>query len=281
EWGVDLILGAHSHSYMDQPEIVNDILIAQAAVGTNQIGRFDLLVDDDTNSIVDWEWQLVPITSEAIQPDEELHKFIDSYKSVVDAKYNTLLCRMSKKLTHPSREVETELGNLFSDIFADNANLDVAFIGSGSIRLNELGPVVTLKDLKQVFPYDDNFSRYTIEGSQLRSIFSHIMRNSNRNGEGECYQVNDGVNAVYDENLDRLVSLEIKGKPVEPDQTYQIGLQYYHYSNCEKNLGITAEELSIHAKPRVVATSMAAVVEEYLRGHQAINRSIEGRLVYN
>ncbi|NLC30098.1 MAG: bifunctional metallophosphatase/5'-nucleotidase, partial [Chloroflexi bacterium] len=33
EWGVDLILGAHSHSYMDQPEIVNDILIAQAAVG--------------------------------------------------------------------------------------------------------------------------------------------------------------------------------------------------------------------------------------------------------
>jgi 5'-nucleotidase len=281
EWGVDLILGAHSHSYMDQPEIVNDILIAQAAVGTNQIGRFDLLVDDDTNSIVDWEWQLVPITSEAIQPDEELHKFIDSYKSVVDAKYNTLLCRMSKKLTHPSREVETELGNLFSDIFADNANLDVAFIGSGSIRLNELGPVVTLKDLKQVFPYDDNFSRYTIDGAQLRGIFSHIMRNSNRNGEGECYQVNDGVNAVYDENLDRLVSLEIKGKPVEPDQTYQIGLQYYHYSNCEKNLGITAEELSIHAKPRVVATSMAAVVEEYLRGHQAINRSVEGRLVYN
>ena len=147
--------------------------------------------------------------------------------------------------------------------------------------MNESGPVVTLKDLKQAFPYDDNFSRYTIDGAQLRGIFSHIMRNSNRNGEGECYQVNDGVNAVYDENLDRLVSLEIKGKPVEPDQTYQIGLQYYHYSNCEKNLGITAEELSIHAKPRVVATSMAAVVEEYLRGHQAINRSVEGRLVYN
>src|SRR5690606_36267177 len=150
EWGVDMILGGHSHSYMDQPEEVNDILIAQAAVGTDQVGRFDILVDDDTNSIVDWKWRLVPIHSDDIKPDLELQKFIDFYKTAVDAKYNTLLCRMAQTLTHPGREVETELGNLISDIFAENANLDVAFIGSGSIRMKELGPVVTLRDLKQL-----------------------------------------------------------------------------------------------------------------------------------
>lgn len=123
EWGVDIILGGHSHSYMEQPVLVNDILIAQAAVGTNQIGRFDILVDDDTNSVVDWKWELVPITSENIQPDRELQKFINSYKDAVDSKYNTVLCRMSRKLTHPNRLVETELGNLFSDIFAEVGNL--------------------------------------------------------------------------------------------------------------------------------------------------------------
>lgn len=280
EWGVDMILGGHSHSYMQQPEIVNDILIAQAAVGTNQIGRFDLLVDDDTNAIVDWKWRLVPIHSEDIRPDLELQKFIESYKTVVDAKYNTLLCRMSKMLTHPSREVETDLGNLISDIFAENGNLDVAFIGSGSIRTKELGPVVTLRDLKQLFPYDDSFSRYTVSGDQLNGIFSHIMRKENLNGEGECYQVNHGVRAVYDEVFDRLVSLDIGDNPVELDRTYQIGLQSYHAINCEENLGLNMETLSKLNPPKVLATSMQSVIDEYLRAHQAIKRAVEGRLVY-
>ena len=61
-----MMLGGHSHSVMEQPELVNNILIAQAAVGTDQIGRFDITVDDDTNSIVDWKWELVPIRSDKI-----------------------------------------------------------------------------------------------------------------------------------------------------------------------------------------------------------------------
>ena len=53
EWGVDMIIGGHSHTILEQPAQVNNILIAQAGVGTDQIGRFDIVVDDDTNSIVD------------------------------------------------------------------------------------------------------------------------------------------------------------------------------------------------------------------------------------
>lgn len=279
-WGVDMILGGHSHSVMEQPELINNVLIAQAAVGTDQIGRFDILVDDETNAIVDWKWQLVPITSEHIEPDHELQKFINSYKSVVDDKYNTLICRMYKKLTHPAREVETALGNLFADIFAAVAELDVAFIGSGSIRQKELGPVVTLRDLKQVFPYEDTYSRYVITGQQLFDIFSKIMRKDNRNGEGECYQVNHGVRAIYDDVFDKLVSLDIKDKPVEPDKLYEIGLQSFHFTNAEQNLGLTPEDLLKAEHPKVLATSMQAVVDEYLREHQAISREVEGRLIY-
>jgi 5'-nucleotidase len=61
EWGVDMIIGGHSHTFLEQPAEVNNILIAQAGVGTDQIGRFDIVVDDDTNSIVEWKWQLLPV----------------------------------------------------------------------------------------------------------------------------------------------------------------------------------------------------------------------------
>ncbi len=73
----------------------------QANVGTDQIGRFDIVVDVDTNRVAEWKWQLVPIISGDIQPDASLQKFIDSYREVVDAKYNTLICRTAQTLTHP------------------------------------------------------------------------------------------------------------------------------------------------------------------------------------
>jgi 5'-nucleotidase / UDP-sugar diphosphatase len=280
EWGVDLILGGHSHTLLEQPAVVNNILIAQANVGTDQVGRFDILVDDDTNQIVEWKWKLVPIVSGEIQPDENLQKFIDSFSQILDQKYNTLLCRTAQTLTHPHREIETSLGNLFADIFAENAGCDVAFIGSGSIRLKEMGPVVTLRDLRQVFPYDEIYMRFTVTGDQLFQIFAYIMRAENRNGEGECYQVNSGVRAVWDEVLGRLVKLEVKGKLVEPAGTYTIAMTDYHYSSSQKNLGISNAELTAQGAPKITATSMQNVLEEYLRSHQNLNRQVEGRLVY-
>lgn len=64
EWGVDIIIGGHSHTVLEKPEIVNNILIVQAGTSTNQVGRFDIVVDDETNSVVDYQWRLVPITSD-------------------------------------------------------------------------------------------------------------------------------------------------------------------------------------------------------------------------
>src|SRR4030066_2320635 len=49
EWGVDIIIGGHSHTVLEKPAIINGVIIVQAGVGTNQIGRLDILVDDDKN----------------------------------------------------------------------------------------------------------------------------------------------------------------------------------------------------------------------------------------
>ncbi len=280
EWGVDLILGGHSHTLLEQPEIVNNILIAQANVGTDQIGRFDLTVADDTNTVVDWKWDLVPIVAGAIQPDADLQAFIGSYKDEVDAKYSTLLCRTAHQLTHPARTTETSLGNLFADIFAENGNCQVALIGSGAIRQKQMGPVVTLRDLIQIYPYEDTFSRFTITGEQLRVMFAHFMRPENRNGEGECYQVNSRVRAVYNDSRRELEVLEVDGASVDPTEHYTIGLVGYHVLNSEANLNVSLEALTALSGSRTVTTSMQAVLEEYLRGHKNLSRQVEGRLVY-
>lgn len=280
EWGVDMIIGGHSHTVLDQPAQINNILIAQAGVGTDQIGRFDIEVDDDTNSIVKWTWKLVPINSEIAKPDKKLVKYIESYKSIVDKKYNSILCKLATKLTHPQRETETALGNLYADAFAESAECDVAFIGSGAIRTKELGPLVTLQDFLTNFPYDDTYHRFTISGEKLLRVFEHVMRPKNRDGEGECYQVNSKIKAVYDENLKKLISLKINDAEIDNNKNYTFAIAGYHY-NCSKDyLNITQDELNESKKSKVITTSVQEVMEEFLRNNQNITKKIEGRLVY-
>ncbi len=45
------IIGGHSHTLLDEPAVVNGIPIVQAGTGTDQIGRFDILIDTDENKI--------------------------------------------------------------------------------------------------------------------------------------------------------------------------------------------------------------------------------------
>jgi 5'-nucleotidase/UDP-sugar diphosphatase len=279
-WGVDIIIGGHSHTVLDHPVTENNILITQAGVGTDHIGRFDLMIDDDTNSIVDFSWKLVEISEKSAKPDLKLLEYIYSYKQEVDRKYNTLITKFARQLTHSCREQETSLGNLVSDIFKEVAECDIMLMGSGAIRSAELGPAVTLGALRACFPFEDSLKRFTVKGSQIKRIFSHIMRPENRTGEGECYQVSEGICAVYDDSTKTLKSLCLHGEPVEESGKVTLGLIGYHVDNSTKNLDITPEELAAGGPSKTVSTSTISVLEEYLRTHPNISRKVEGRLVY-
>jgi 5'-nucleotidase/UDP-sugar diphosphatase len=163
---------------------------------------------------------------------------------------------------------------------AEVSETDVILVGSESIRVEELGPVVTLNDLKACFPYDDSLTRFIISGKQINNTFAHIMRIENRDGEGECYQINNKVKAIYDDATQQLVSLSVDGKPVVDDQEYSFTLQGYHFANSKAYLDISNDELTAIKPPKVVSTSAYQVLEEWLRTHPNTIRTIEGRIVY-
>jgi 5'-nucleotidase len=280
QWGVDMMIGGHSHTILEQPERINNILIAQAGTGTDQIGRFDIVVDDDTNSIVEWKWQLVTVDSNLAEPDKDLAAFIDSYKTEVDRKYNTMICRLAERLTHPKREVETALGNLVADMFAERSGVDVVFLGSGSLRGTELGPVVTLGNLRTIYAYDGPLYKCTVSGATLRHMFARFMHPDNRRSEGECYQVNRGVKAVYNNATTTLESLTINDEPVDDSRRYTICLQDYHYTNGERIFELPAGTFDALVKHSVVTTSGRDVLQEYLGNSQNLTAAVEGRLEY-
>ena len=189
-WGVDLIIGGHSHTLLDEPVVVNGIPIVQVGEGTSRIGRFDIMVDVQRKCIDSYTWEVVPIDSTHCPVDEDLEKFILDCKETTDEKYSQVLARLDRRLTHPVRERETELGDLFSDILRDALGPDVFLVASGSIRGEELGPIVTKGDLSVCLPYDDSAHIVYMTGVQLKHALLHMLRDETlAGGHAEFFQV--------------------------------------------------------------------------------------------
>lgn len=279
-WGVDVIVGGHSHTFIEEPAVVNDVVIVQAGTGTDQIGRFDIVVDTDHNCIDSYTWETVPINNEYCPRDEALEKILRHYKGQTDKKYGRLITRMKKQLTHPSRNQETALGGLLSDIMCESLGLDVMLLGSGSVRSTELGPIVLYSDLCECFPYDDASYMLQVTGAQFKRMIKYMVRDEVWEGvHNEFYQFSSGMRVVYDRATHEFLKFDLKGKPVEDDKIYKIGLQQFHFNNLEDFFNISFDEISENAKPVVVATSCLGIFDEYMSNHQNLDREITGRLV--
>lgn len=277
EWGVDMIIGGHSHTILEKPEEINNVLITQAGMGTDQIGRFDIVVDDDTNSIVEWEWQLLPVDENLAEPDQKLQEYINSFQEVVDRKYNTIICRLAQELVHPTRDVETPLGNLFADILAEQAQTDIVLLSSVAIRGRKLGPLVTLGDFTKAFPYPQPVHKVKVSGAQLKTMFNFSLAPEPR--QVGLFQVNRGVQVVYNESQGALESLTLHGQPVQDEAIYSVCVQDYFYNSAETKFGLSKADLDARGTA-VVATSIVDLILEYLRHHQNLNSQVEGRIVF-
>ena len=278
-WGVDVIIGGHSHTFIEKPEIVNNIAIVQAGTGTDQIGRFDITVDTFNNNIESYEWSCVPINAEHCPKDPDIEKIIATYKETTDVKYNRIVTRLRKQLTHPSRIQETALGGLLSDILAESLALDIEFLGSGSVRTDAMGPLVLYSDLCECFPYDDATYMLKVTGGQLKRMLLHMLRDGVWKGEHcEFYQLSKRIKVVYDRANSKMLEFTFDGEPVNEDQLFKIGVQKFHYSNFSDFFGVSIEEVEAIQKARVVATSTREILEEYLMANQHLDHDIDGRL---
>jgi len=240
--GVDLIIGGHTHSIMEQPLKVNGIIIAQAGCGSEHVGRFDLIVDNDTNRVMEWNWQLITITPEIAPLDAELDQYLSQYNQKANNKYNSVLTHFKEKLTHPGRFQETALGNLFADILATWANVDIALVGSGSIRWQSLGPIVSQGDFLACYPFQESIYRHDISGEILVRIFNKFMTSKLIKNGGEYFQVNRRVRALFSDQEGRLLKLELDGEVIQPDRLYCLVTDEYHFMNSLTSFGLLSAD---------------------------------------
>ena len=279
DWGVDIIIGGHSHTFITEPAIVNDILIVQAGTGTDQIGRFDLVIDTDENCVASYKWTPVPINEENCPKDERMETLIGSIKAKTDLKYAKVVANFDYELEHHDRWIQTELGGVFADAMKDSLAVDVFFMGSGSVRKQHMGPIVTLQDFTECYPYDGKSYGVKMTGAQLKKALLFIYRDAAWSGNHtEFYQLSKGMHVVYDRYRHKLLKCELNGEKVQDDKIYVVGIQEFHYNNLPEFFGLSYDEVKENGEPRVLTTSDVQTLLEYFENNKHLGFDLEGRL---
>ena len=279
-WGVDVIIGGHSHTFLEEPAVVNGIPIVQAGTGTDQIGRFDIMIDTDRNCIDSFTWKPVPINADTCPRDPDIERVINAYQSQTDAKYGQILTKFVRALTHPSRIQETELGDLFADIMKDSLGVDIFLMGSGAIRTESLGPIVTKGDFSVCFPYDDSAHVMWWTGAQLKHAILRMLRDEALAGaHTEFYQLSAGLEVEYDQKTHSFLKFNFEGEPVADDRIFTVGLQNYHYRNIEDSFDLKLEDVRKNHSDRIIASSCIQIIEETLINGTHQNAKGTGRLI--
>lgn len=279
-WGIDLIIGGHTHTLLEEPCIVNGVPIVQVGVGTDQIGRFDIEIDTEEHKMLSYKWECLPITSKNCPSDPILESVLNNYKSRTDQKYMRIITNFKRTLTHPDRYQETELGNLFADLLQVDSSFEVMLMGSGSIRLKQLGPIVQYQELKECLPFNAPVYMLEVTGKQFRHMISFMLRDEafNEDAHTEFYQVSKGMKIVYSRSKHELLEFSLNGKEITDDQIIRIALQDFHYKNFTEFFDVPFEEVVANKKPRMVITDDFSIFEELLSSMNNVDSHVEGRI---
>jgi 5'-nucleotidase len=127
-------------------------------------------------------------------------------------------------------------------------------------------------------PFDDNLWMLEVTGAQWRRMIQHILRDDAWLGETEFYQFSRGVRILYNKTTHTIEELKFNGEDVTDDMHLKIALQNYHYKNFDAFLGVPLEEVKQNMRPRVVATSVNNIIEEFFATNDGLDAHVEGRL---
>ncbi len=265
--GIDIIIGGHTHTKIKEPCVVSGIPIVQAECGTDQIGRFDLVIDTDKNRIDSYTWELIPIDHSHCPTDKALEELLNKYISATEIKYSKYVTRFADKYTHPARDQESDIGKIFADILKESLDLDIMLLASGSLRLPELGPIITLKDLNNMIPFTDEIFQITVSGKQFKEMIKHLFRpEALEDDHSEFYQFSKGVQIVVSVEEKTVKEIKFNGRPIEDGIILTIGLQGYHYRNRKEIFALNEDQ----TVGELLSTNIMDVLDENMSKKELI-----------
>lgn len=235
--GADVIIGGHSHTRLKTPRVVNGVIIGQAGSYARDLGRLDLMVENDR--VVSHKGSLIPLFERDVKaPDPALAAAVAEHKARIDAEYAVVIgqapARLGRDYFH-----ESALGNWMADALRGIVGADVAVLNSGGLRADlDAGPVTRL-DIKQILPFQNTAVLVECTGRELETLLRTNAEAGLRESQG-VLQIS-GASCRFRDTPQgaELTQALVGGKAILPDATYRLATVDYVLGLADKYMGFT------------------------------------------
>ncbi len=233
---IDIIIGGHSHTFVDPstpektPHIIKNadgkpVLVTQTGKYGKNVGYIKLDLDNPG----DWIYKYIPVSDRfpASSYRKEMIDFLAPYKMKVDSVNSLVIARSEVDMDNSDHKGSfanwaADFGFHFGRQIADSLRsidnsfpkVDMAIMNVGGIRQPMKKGEVTEGQILSTFPFSNRMTLISLRGSD---IIDAMQAAALRGGEA----VSSNVRVVTDDN-NKLIRVVIDGEEMNPDKEYVV-----------------------------------------------------------
>ncbi|GEN54518.1 cell wall-binding repeat-containing protein [Halobacillus faecis] len=293
--GIDVVVGAHSHTTVEETEVLNDgegdepTLVVQAGEYNEYLG--DLQVSfDDQGVLQEWDGKLIDIEEADVQPNAEAQALLEEFQKPLEELKNEVVGETTVALNGERSDVrqgETNLGNLITDSMLAKAQkavpeTTIAIQNGGGIRASISEGDITMGEVLTTMPFGNQLVTLELTGEQLMASLENGVSDLENMG-GRFAQVS-GLKYTFDRNQpagDRIVEVQTKTddgyKALDMNGTYTVATNAFIADGGDGYESFA--EAKANGKMKELFFVDYEVFNEYLEEQGTVSPEVEGRII--
>ncbi len=261
--GLDIIVGGHTHTRLQQPKVINGVVIVQAGANCENLGVLEVKVSND--AVTSHSGKLVQLWTRNGRITR-LSPFIDSLKSRIDTEYAEVIATLKEDWRRGGGEGETNIGNFVVNAMAEAASAEIGFTNSHGIRKDMAAGKVTKRDIYEILPFRNVLVTFQLSGKQLKDVMAYYFKRK------PAIQIS-AVRCSWKKSGEEIeiVSLTVDGKPVDENKIYICATSDFFAGQSIQYIGMEIE------RPVFSSKTLFDVAVDAARKAGEISTSVEGR----
>lgn len=273
--GVDLIIDGHSHTVLEQGQVVGDTLIVSTGEYDKNLGKVEVTVTD--GKVTAMKAALISkdkVTD--VAADEAIVKTIEGIEAEQAVILDEVVGKTEVDLEGAREKVrkgETNLGNLITDAMVSLTGADCALTNGGGIRASITAGDITKGEIIQVLPFGNYIVTKNVPGADIKAALEHgtsaypELLGGFPHVSGIQYVIDTGRPAG-----DRVVDITVNGKPLDLNAEYTLATNDFMAAGGD-NYTMFADNAILNEY-----SGLDEAVITYVKAKETIAPKAEGRI---
>lgn len=161
---IDIIVGGHSHTVLQEARRVGDTLIVQAGSYGRYIGQMELWVDSTRDAITASKSWLVPVDASVYGEDPETAEVVERWEGRVRDQVDVQIG------TNPTPKDREALRRIISEILKQTYRADFGYQNPGGTRADLPSGPILKRHIWTMLPFDNTAAVMTVQRNQLKIL---------------------------------------------------------------------------------------------------------------